>query len=53
MSEVAGDDRSSAAALHISETSNECSTAPEETCNGTEKPPDKEKRAQVHCQQIQ
>ncbi len=45
MSEVAGDDRSSAAALHISETSNECSTAPEETCIGTEKSPDKEKRA--------
>ncbi|XP_059369616.1 uncharacterized protein rp1l1b [Carassius carassius] len=46
MSEVAGDDaRLSAAALHISETSNECSTAPEETCIGTEKSPDKEKRA--------
>ncbi len=45
MSEVAGDDRSSAAALHISETSNECSTVPEETCIGTVKSPDKEKRA--------
>uniref|UniRef100_A0A672NXM6 Rp1 like 1b n=1 Tax=Sinocyclocheilus grahami TaxID=75366 RepID=A0A672NXM6_SINGR len=46
MSEVAGDDdRLSAAALHTSETSNECSTAPEETCKGTEKSPDKEKRA--------
>ncbi|XP_016336630.1 LOW QUALITY PROTEIN: uncharacterized protein rp1l1b [Sinocyclocheilus anshuiensis] len=46
MSEVAGDDdRLSAAALHTSETSNECSTAPEEACKGTEKSPDKEKRA--------
>ncbi|XP_052441776.1 titin homolog isoform X2 [Carassius gibelio] len=46
MSEVAGDDAQlSAAALHISEASNECSTAPEEPCIGTEKSPDKEKRA--------
>ncbi|XP_016101971.1 retinitis pigmentosa 1-like 1 protein isoform X2 [Sinocyclocheilus grahami] len=48
MSEVAGDDnRSSAvyAASHTSETSNEISTAPKETCKSTEKSPDKEKRA--------
>uniref|UniRef100_A0A9J8DED6 Rp1 like 1b n=1 Tax=Cyprinus carpio carpio TaxID=630221 RepID=A0A9J8DED6_CYPCA len=46
MSEVKGDDdQSSAVALHTSETSNECSTAPEETCKGTEKSQDKEKRA--------
>ncbi|KAL0164306.1 hypothetical protein M9458_040059, partial [Cirrhinus mrigala] len=46
MSEVPGDDdQSSAAASHSSETLNECSTTPGETCKSTQKSPDKEERA--------